>query len=100
MTGRMGKKAGGILDEIYKYCGFGDRTPHEAEKHGLETEIKRLYRRKKAAGDLLDAIEQEVLRMDQVIDDRKLRRERILRSIGAATGFMGQCCSRYYGWIR
>jgi len=93
LTGRAGKGFG-IVDEIYKICGFGNRTPQETEKYGLETEIKRLYRRKRAAGDLLDAIEQEILRMDQVIDDRKLRRERILRSIGAtATGFMGQCCS-------
>merc|ERR1712139_587731 len=31
--------------------------------------------------------------MDQVIEDRKMRKERIMRSIGASTSFMGQCCS-------
>merc|ERR1719326_702754 len=83
----------GILDDIYKYCGFGERTPAEAEKFGLDTQIKALYKRKAAAAELLDAIEGEIGEIEKVIDDRKQHRERVLRSIGVTSGFMGSLCN-------
>jgi len=82
-----------MLTEVVKIFGFQDRTPQEMEKFGYDTEIKRLYKRRNAANELVDAVEKEIHEIEKVIDDRKLRRDRVLKSIGVTSGIMGQCCN-------
>jgi hypothetical protein len=84
----------GVLDGIYHLCGFGSKSQGEMEKSGIDTEIKHLYERRAACGQLLDKIEAEVLSIEKAIEDRRDRRHRVMASLGAGSGMnLMNCCS-------